>query len=500
MKNLIPKLLLLLLLPIVSFSQTQKLHTLIVVFDGLRPDYITPELMPNVYKFKQMGAYGMRNHSVFPTVTRVNGSSYATGSYPDHNGILGNTIYLPQVHATNTLSTGDAAGMEKAAEVLKGHLLTAQSLGEILEAKGERFMVFSSGSSGQAFFQNHKAKNAVIINPGYIRPAAMSTEVQQALGAAPAEALPNTPRHIWVTDALMHYALKADGPLAAAIWYSDPDGAAHETGMGTDITNASIRSVDRQFGQIIATIEDRGLQDVFNIIVTADHGFVTHIGKDDLGSFLVAQGLKQSKESDDVILAGGAIYVKGHDPAKIQRIVSALQPQPWVGAIFTKPQAPGSDMGIIPGTLSFNTIHWNHPGRAADILADVNWNDDKNTQGYAGTSFAGGVAGHGSSSPYEVHIPLIVAGPSFKKGYISDIPTSNVDLVPTLLKIHGLSAPAAMDGRVMNELLLKPFAKIQPATKTETVTATVPGYQVTLYRTNVDGRLYMDYTKVERKP
>jgi arylsulfatase A-like enzyme len=481
-----------------GFAQQKKLHTLIVVFDGLRPDYITPELMPNVYKFKQTGVYGARNHSVFPTVTRVNASAYATGSYPEHSGILGNTIYLPQVHATNTLNTGDAASMQQASEVLHGQLLTAQSFGEILESKGERFMVFSSGSTGQAFFQNHKAENAVIINPDLVKPAAMKTEVEQALGIPPVEALPNTARHIWVTDALMLYALKADGPQVAAIWYSDPDGAAHETGMGTDLTNNSIREVDRQFGHILATLQDRHLQDDFNIIITADHGFVTYAGQEDIGAFLVAQGLKQSKDSDDVILAGSAVYVKDHDPVKIRKIVRTLQAQPWIGAIFTKPQSPDSDLGIIPGTLSFSAIHWNHPDRAADILADVNWNDNKNAKGYAGTSFSRGLAGHGSSSPYEIHIPLIAAGPSFKKAYICDIPTSNVDLVPTILQLHNMTAPAAMDGRVMNELLEKPAAGTKSAAKSETVTATVPGYKVTLYRTSVDGRWYVDYTKVER--
>lgn len=482
------------------FAQAKKLHTLIVVFDGLRPDYITPELMPNVYKFKQAGAYGAHNHSVFPTVTRVNASAYATGSYPEHSGILGNTIYLPQVQAVKTLSTGDAASMQQAADVLHGQLLTAQSLGEILQAKGERFMVFSSGSTGQAFFQNHKAENAVIINPELIKPAAMKTEVEQTLGVPPAETLPNTDRHIWVTDALMHYALKADGPLVAAIWYSDPDGAAHETGMGTDMSNSSIRSVDRQFGQIVATLADRGLQNDFNILITADHGFVTYAGKDDLGDFLIAQGLKQSKDSDDVILAGGAIYVKDHNPEKIRKIVTTLQAQPWVGAIFTKPQAPHSDLGIIAGTLSFSAIHWNHPTRAADILVDMNWNDDKNANGYAGTSFSRGVAGHGSASPYEIHIPLIAAGPSFKKAYISDLPTANVDLVPTILQLHNMAAPAAMDGRVMNELLVKPAMKTQLVAKTDSVTAATAGYKVTLYRTNADGRLYVDYTRVQRKP
>src|ERR1700754_4340757 len=71
---------------------------LIVFFDGLRPDYITAEAMPNLYAFKQKGAYGKQHHSVFPTVTRVNSSSYSTGSYPATHGLMGNIVYFPEVY------------------------------------------------------------------------------------------------------------------------------------------------------------------------------------------------------------------------------------------------------------------------------------------------------------------------------------------------------------------------------------------------------------------
>ena len=42
------------------------IHTLVVFFDGLRPDYITPEAMPNVYAFSKRSCYGKQHHSVFP--------------------------------------------------------------------------------------------------------------------------------------------------------------------------------------------------------------------------------------------------------------------------------------------------------------------------------------------------------------------------------------------------------------------------------------------------
>ena len=149
------------------------IRTLIVFFDGLRPDYITPEAMPNVYAFSKRGCYGKQHHSVYPTVTRVNSSSYATGSYPGKNGLMGNTVYFPEVDATKGLNTGEASEMNRVDVATGGHLLTAISLGELLAQAGKKMMVFSSGSSGQALFQNHKVSGGSIINGNMILPESM---------------------------------------------------------------------------------------------------------------------------------------------------------------------------------------------------------------------------------------------------------------------------------------------------------------------------------------
>ncbi len=79
-------------------EETQKdIRTLVVFFDGLRPDYITEQNMPNLYAFSKLGCYGKQHHSVFPTVTRVNGVSLSSGSYPGTHGLMGNTVYFPIV-------------------------------------------------------------------------------------------------------------------------------------------------------------------------------------------------------------------------------------------------------------------------------------------------------------------------------------------------------------------------------------------------------------------
>lgn len=44
---------------------SQKRMTLLVIFDGLRPEYITPEIMPNTYKLKMEGVLASEHRSVF---------------------------------------------------------------------------------------------------------------------------------------------------------------------------------------------------------------------------------------------------------------------------------------------------------------------------------------------------------------------------------------------------------------------------------------------------
>jgi len=155
----------------------------------------------------------------------------------------------------------------------------------------------------------------------------------------------------------------------------------------------------------------------------------------------------------------------------------------------------------VEGTLSFETIHWNHPERAADILVVENWDDSKNNAGYAGASYARGTAGHGGISPYEIHIPLIVSGPSFKKGFESNLPTSNVDIAATVLHINKIPVPASMDGRVMSELLIGSTSTAQ-AVKPNMIEAKVTGawgaYKILLERSVLGTHTYVNYAKVER--
>ena len=474
-------------------------HQLLVVIDGLRPDYVTPALMPRLHALGARGVVFEANHSVFPTVTRVNASSIATGAYPETHGLLGNVVYSPKTFPAKGVNTSNYAELEAMARA-EGRLLDAPTLGDSLARAGKRFLVFSAGSTGSAFLLGQPHSQGAVVNPDYVIPSELAARVTEALGPGPAEAVPNHARNKWVVDAYLSFGLTAPADDVAAIWLGDPDATAHQQGIGSDLTTTALRQVDAEIGRIEDTLRARGLLDRTNIIVTSDHGFSTHTGELRLAA-LVAPFTKALEDgSADIVVTEGAVNFRGAtDPARVVAVVGALQKRPEVGAIFTRPVRPGSSQGQVPGTLSFEVARWGH-SRSAEILVSGNWTATINAAGYAGTTTLGGVAGHGTSSVYDIHNALIVAGPDFRERTRSAVPTSNVDIAPTILKVLRLAQPTSMSGRPIDEALKGgPTPHSVRIDRLVQSARTADGsYQLDAHISVVDGRRYLDYTEVRR--
>ena len=206
-----------------------------IVVDGLRPDYVTPALMPRLVRLGQRGIVFNAHHSVFPTVTRVNASSMATGAYPETHGLLGNTVYIPAVNATKGLDTGSRENLEAIARA-NGPLLTAPSLGEILPAAGKTLLVAGSGTSGAAFLLNHTVGTGAIVHQEFTRPASLGAHVLETLGPVPPSAMPNAALNRRAVDAYLTLGLDEMHPDVALMWISDPGSHGAQQGhrLGDD--------------------------------------------------------------------------------------------------------------------------------------------------------------------------------------------------------------------------------------------------------------------------
>ena len=205
---------------------------------------------------------------------------------------------------------------------------------------------------------------------------------------------------------------------------------------------------------MIKQIEDglkaAGLYDAYNIWVTSDHGFATYTGAPDTQAIVKAHLVPRGDGAPSIIAGGGAVYVRDRSEETVTAVTTALQHTKGVGVIFTRGTTAGSLDGRLPGTLSFDAARWGHD-RSADILFSPDWTDERNAHGFPGTSASAGVAGHGSSSPFEIHNTLIAAGPDLKRDAVIDVPSGNVDFAPTFLRLLGITAPKSMQGRVLRE-------------------------------------------------
>jgi arylsulfatase A-like enzyme len=470
---------------------------LLVVLDGLRPDYVTAELMPNLHRLAEKGVRFERHHSVFPTVTRVNAASLVTGAYPESHGLLGNTVYSPEVDAGAGLSTSSRENLVRM-QAAEGRLLDAPDLGSLFADAGKRVLAVSSGSPGSAWLLNHHVQGG-LLHTDFSLPPELEPIVAQRLGEVPPDATPNTARNRRAVDLLLDVGLPEIAPQLAILWLSDPDHTAHGSGIGSSEAQESLRLVDAELGRLLDELARRGYE--LNVFVTSDHGFSTHTAGFEVVDEIVARfAASDAGGTPDLLRVGHAIYDLAHDDDRLAELVSALQLSPGIGAIFTAGDGD-EPAGSYPGTLSFGAARWQH-ARSGAILLSADWSDEANELGWAGSSTAGGTAGHGSSGRWDIHNTLVAAGPDLCTATVSEVPTANVDLAPTLLWLAGIDVPASVSGRVLAEAM-SCDSPPPPVTRSEVVVETLNEgllYRLTAHLSHVGDARYLDYTVVERGP
>ncbi len=471
----------------------------LVVLDGLRPDYVQPHFMPALHALGRRGIVMTSHHAVFPTVTRVNAASISTGAYPETHGLMGNAVFFPAVDAARFLSTSDRGNLLDIEAAVDERLLTAVTLGEALQSAGHRLLVTSAGSSGSSYLLNHTVAGGAILHYEYSLPAALHRQVLDRLGPVPDAGAPNHRRNRWIVDAFLEVALPEVDPTVTVLWLSDPDTTAHRHGVGHPLVVEALFRLDAEIQRLQDGLAAAGLSASTNIWVTSDHGFSEHTGGIDIEAVFAPFAGALADGSPRIVAGAGAVYVRDGDAASASAIAARLQATEGVGAVFTRAAAPGAQEGMAPGTLSFDLARWDHP-RAAQVLFSPSWTAAVGRYGFRGTTAQSGVAGHGSSSPFDIHNVLVAVGPDVKAGVESAVPSGNVDFAPTFLHTLDIEIPASMQGRVLHEALRDGPDPSDVRIESSAVRVESPDgrYRLAAVVSRVDGRTYLDYTTVER--
>ena len=482
-------------------------HIVVVVFDGMRPDFITPQFAPNLYSLATNGVFFKRHHPVYISTTIVNGTALATGTYPGHSGILANSDYREELNFQSPVASEVLDTLRRGDMAAKGEYIAVDTLAELIQDAG--FHTYIAGTKAVTLIHDRSPRktdtaahsNSVTLGRGLVLPRASLeslNKVNEDKAFPDAFTTPNVASDGWTTKALTKGLWKKGVPKYSLLWLSDPDVTQHAKSVGAPEALAGIESSDKHLGEVIKSLKDYGVYEKTDIFVVSDHGFSSNVRGAEITESLRKAKLNvftklENPERGDVLVVnlGGStmIYVVDRDEAAVRKAVEVLQQCDFTGTLFTR-------LGI-EGTFPLSTIHYPMTGHGPDIVISLRWFPDLNDFGAPGLLMGGskGTGTHGSLSPFDMHNTLVGSGPDLKRGFVDTVPSGNIDLAPTVLHLLGIPPKSPMDGRVLREALAAetgPAPAVKERRQAAERTIGLMRWNQYLQTSEVDGAMYYD--------
>ncbi len=446
-------------------------HVVVVVWDGMRPDFVTEQNTPTLWKLAREGVTFRNHHAAYPSATMVNGTVMMTGVYPGRSGIIANHVYRPDIDPHHAVDVELQPVVTKGDELSGGNYIAVPTIAELVQRAGARSLIAAAKTVGLLLDRHPKdlgANNSATLFQGKALPSAALDPITEKLGAFPSAHLQ---RDSWTTKALMEVLWKEGVPAFSILWLGEPDLTQHETAPGAPAALAAIKSADENLTAVLSALDERKARGTTDVLVVSDHGFSTIKRSIDLRKILKDASFAATTEFDsepkpgNIMLAGNGgsvlFYITGHDTAVIRRLVEFLQQSDFAGVIFTKQP--------MEGTFALEQANIQND-RAPDVVMAFRWDPSKNQFGVPGMidadwQRAAGKGTHATLSRFDMHNTLIAAGPDFRRGETDDLPSGNVDLAPTILQILGIKPSSKMDGRILSETMTAAMSAGKPETK-----------------------------------
>jgi len=478
---------------VAAVPATNTRHVVLVVWDGMRPDFVTEKYAPTLEKLAHNGVRFRNHHAVYPTATDVNGAALATGCYPNRNGLAANLEFRPAINSRQSIDMGDPDSIKRGDEISGGKYLAVPTFVELLRAAGKKIALVGAKSVAMLFDRGNdwtvvriKGKPLTIFGAAPLGPAARE-EMTKLLGPIPDDPQAKTgQRNDFATRALAEFFWRDGVPDFSLLWLSEPDLSEHNYAPGSPEALAAIKAVDDDLAMVLSALEKKKVRDSTDLFVVSDHGFSTIRRSIDVIALLNRAGFHAAKEFSetptpgDILVCGNGgtvlFYVCDHDRGVTQRLVDWLQHSDFAGVIFTRDK--------LEGTFWLSDIRIDAPNSADVILSFRCDEQTQNQFGIAGMIDAdwnrkAGEGTHATLSPKDTHNLLVAAGPFFDVGREDNYPTSNLDLFPTILEALDVPLPSILDGRSLHEVMRK---------RTEDKNLPVTSHHLEASRDFTDGR------------
>src|SRR5579883_2776201 len=216
---------------------------ILISIDGYRTDYLQRGLSPNLQALANRGVRAQWMTPAFPSLTFPNHYTLVTGLYPDHHGIVNNTMEDPSIQPDHrfTISNRKAVGDERWWDEATPLWVSVQQQG------GHAATMFWPGSEAPIHG----------VRPDHWFPFDERMTADQRVD------------HVLVWLDLP----AAQRPRFITLYFNAVDTAAHRHGPDSPEVNDAIRRVDAAIGRLIEGLKSRGLYAATDIVVVSDHGF-----------------------------------------------------------------------------------------------------------------------------------------------------------------------------------------------------------------------------------
>ena len=361
----------------------------LIGLDGFHPSYLERPPSRHLRELARAGARARSLTPVFPTLTFPNFYTMATGLYPEHHGIVSNTMVD---------STLGRFTLRDRAAVRDPRWWGGEPIWVTAVRQGKRAATFFWPGSDAAIGGVHPTWYKVFD-----------------------ARVPNADR---VTQVLDWLSLPADQvPSLVTVYFGDVDDAGHRFGPGAPETDAAIARVDSAVGAIMNGLTQRGLEERVNLVVVSDHG----MARVDPGHLLYLDDVVDPSTVDVVDL--GAVLSLSPKPGAAYTVYRAIARLPHLRAYHKQDMA---------------RYHYgNHP-RIPEIVvvADEGWLVTTRLAAIR-SRLTRGAHGYPPETP-SMQAIFLARGPAFKKGVMVP-PFQNIHLYALLAHLLGVT-PAPSDG------------------------------------------------------
>lgn len=363
----------------------------LVSLDAFRWDYLD---RPGAKNLRALAARGVRAERMipsFPSLTFPNHYTLVTGLYPEHHGIVSNTMrdsVLGSFRISDSIAVTDARWWG------------GEPIWVTAVRQGRR--------AGAVFWPGSEA--AI----GGVRPTRWMKFNDSFSNSARVDSVLT-----WLT-------LPASQAMSlVTLYYSDVDHAGHDAGPATPAVDSAIALVDSMVGLLVKGIEARGLSGRVNLIVVADHGMTPLAPERSIF-------LEDYIAMDDVdVVDWGSMGALRPKPGKLEEVYAKLQHANPHVAVYRKADVPAR-------------FHYNSNPRITPLvlIAEDGWTITTHAR-FAARPPRGGAHGY-DNQLISMGAMFVAAGPAFKSGLVVK-PFQNVHVYDLICNLLGLK-PAPNDG------------------------------------------------------